>query len=174
MKSNYRAAASAGLLLSACANVGQGATTVQTTVGPQAASSNFDVLFSTPLISVTQLVSISDGSVNTGEGAVLSISAILTDNQVVEIFSKMQSPPFFQTPPLSTFTGNVFNAFATPQDVKALRFSSTGGSGGTVAGTFALPALTVLTFAAVPEPAAAIMMFLGVVFLAVCRRRMNA
>jgi hypothetical protein len=167
MKSNYRAAASAGLLLSACANVGHGATTVQTTVGPHAASSNFDVLFSTPLTSVTQLVSISEGSVNTGEGATMKISAVLTNNQVVEIFSKMEPFPFFQTPTLTDFTDNVFTPFATPQDVKALRFTSTGFP----AGTFALPALTILTFAVVPEPAAAIMMMLGLVFLAVRRRK---
>lgn len=169
MKANYRAAASAGLLLSsACANVGHAATTVQTTVGPQGAASNFDVLFSTPLTSVSQLVSISDGSVNTGEGATMKISAVLTNNQVVEIFSKMEPFPFNQILTLPNFTGNVFTAFATPQDVKALRFSSTGFP----AGTFTLPALTVLTFAVVPEPAAAIMMLLGIVFLAVRRRRM--
>ena len=170
MKANYRAAASAGLLLSACANVGQAATTVQAIVGPQNASSNFDVLFSTPLTSVTQLVSISDGSVNTGEGATLSISAVLTNNQVVEIFSKSAPSPFFQTPTLANFTGNVFTSFATPQDVKALRFKATGFP----AGTFALPAMTLLTFAVVPEPAAAVMMLLGMVFLAVRRRRMIA
>ena len=136
MKSNYRAAASAGLLLSACANVGQSATTVQTTVGPQTASSNFDVLFSSPISSVSDLVSISDGSVYTGEGATLSISAILTNDQVVEIFSKFPSP--FQNVTLSSFTGNVFTDFATPQSIKALRFKSSGGS---IAGTFALPAM---------------------------------
>ena len=169
MKSNYRAAASAGLLLSACANVGQSATTVQTTVGPQASSSNFDVLFSTPISSVSDLVSISDGSVTTGEGATLSISAILTNDQVVQIFSKVPSP--FQNQTLATLTGNLFSEFATPQDVKALRFMSTGGQ---IAGTFALPAMTVLTFAVVPEPAAAVMMLLGLVFLAVRRRRVIA
>ncbi|MEO5912872.1 MAG: PEP-CTERM sorting domain-containing protein [Luteolibacter sp.] len=170
MKANYRAAASAGLLLSACANVGHAATTVQTVVGPQAASSNFDVLFSTPLTSVTQLVSISDGSVNTGEGAAFSISAILTNNQVVQIFSASPPPPFFQTPSLAAFTGNVFTPFGTPQDVKALRFTSTGFP----AGTFALPALTVLTFTVVPEPAAALLMVLGFVFLAFRHRRQIA
>lgn len=168
MKSNYRAAASAGLLLSsACANLAPGATTVQTTVGPQAASNSFDVLFSTPLTDVTQLVSISDGSVNTGEGATMKISAVLTNNQVVELFSKMETFPFFQTPTLTNFTGNVFTAFATPQDVKALRFTSTGSP----AGTFALPAMTVLTFTVIPEPAAAFLMVLGCVFLAFGRRR---
>ena len=58
MKANYRAAASAGLILSAaCTDIGHGATTVDTIVGPYAANSNFDVIFTTPLIGVEQLVS---------------------------------------------------------------------------------------------------------------------
>ncbi|MEO5713056.1 MAG: PEP-CTERM sorting domain-containing protein [Luteolibacter sp.] len=173
MKANYRAAASAGLLLSACANVGHAATTVQTTVGPHAVGTNFDLLFSTPLTSVTQLVSINDGSVNTGEGATLSISAILTNDQEVVIFSQVPSFPFFRDLSISSFTGNVFSAFATPQDVKALRFQSTG-SGGTQPGSFAFPAAAILTFAVVPEPAAAILMALGFVLLAFRHRRMTA
>ncbi|MES2924415.1 MAG: PEP-CTERM sorting domain-containing protein [Verrucomicrobiota bacterium] len=170
MKTNYRAAASAGLLLSACANVGHSATTVQTVVTADFAGSNFDLIFTTPVLSAEQLVMINAGSVNTGEGATLNISAIMTDNQVVEIFSKSVPPPFFQTPNLPTFTASGFTPFATPKDVKGLRFTSTGA----VAGTFAVPALTVITFSVVPEPAAAIMMLLGVVFLAVRRRRVAA
>ncbi len=166
MKPNYRAAASAGLILTACANVGHGATTVQTIVGPHAAGSNFDLLFSTPLTSVEQLVSISDGSVNTGEGAAMTISGILSDDSLVQLFSKVSSP--FQNVPLSTITGNVFSPFATPQSVKGLRFTSTGTA---ALGTFAFPALTVLTFSVVPEPAAAVMMLLGFVFLVVRHRR---
>src|SRR6478672_1390929 len=96
MKANYRAAASAGLLLSACANVGHAATTVQTTVGPHATGSNFDLLFSTPVTGVEQLVSISDGSVNTGEGAAITISAILPDDSLVQLFSSPLSSPFFR------------------------------------------------------------------------------
>lgn len=169
MKANYRAAASAGLMLSACAQMTHGATTVQTTVGPQAASSNFDVLFSSTISSVTDLVSISDGSVYTGEGAMMTVSAILPDDSLVQLFSRVSSP--FQNISLSTLTGNMFSDLATPQEIKGLRF---GSSGGNVAGTFALPALTVLTFAVIPEPGAAIAMLLGCVFLAVRRRRMAA
>ena len=166
MKANYCAVASAGVLLTSSANVGQAATTVQTTVGPQAASSNFDLLFTTPLTSVQQLVSISTGSVNTGEGATMTISGILPDNSLVQLFSKVSSP--FQNVSLFTITGDVFTPFPIPQTVKGLRFTSTGPA---ALGTFAFPALTVLTFAVVPEPAAAIMMLLGVVFLAVRHRR---
>ena len=170
MKANYRAAASAGLLLSACAGVAQGVTTVQTTIGPHAAGSNFDLIFSTSISSATQLVSIDDGSVFTGEGAAFSISAVLTNDQVVEVFAAAPGAPF-QTVSLSTFTGNAFTSFAIPQDVKALRFTSTGGN---VAGTFTFATVAVVTLATVPEPAAAIMMLLGVIFLAVRRRRMAA
>lgn len=170
MKANYRAAASAGLLLSACASVGEAATTVQTTVGPQAAASNFDLIFSTPITSVEQLVSIGDGSVNTGEGATMTINAILQDNSLVELFRKSVSP----SPPemhlnvsLVSLTSNTFTPFATPQTVKGLRFGFTGFPAGNVA----IPALTVLTFSVVPEPAAAVMMMLGFVFLAFRHRR---
>ncbi len=169
MKPNFRAAASAGLLLSAAATGGDAATMVQTTVGPHAAGSNYDLIFSTPLTSVEQLVSISDGSVYTGEGATMTVSAVLTNDQVVQIYSTVPSP--FQNVSLSSLTNNTFTPLASPQDVKALRFSSTGGN---IAATFAFPALTVLTFAVVPEPAAAAMMLLGCVFLAFRRRKMAA
>ncbi|HVJ47490.1 MAG TPA: PEP-CTERM sorting domain-containing protein [Luteolibacter sp.] len=169
MKANYRAAASAGLLLSACANVGQAATTVQVTVGPQAASSSFDTMFST-LTSVEQLVSISDGAVNTGEGSTMTINAILEDNSLVEIFRKSVSPSppqMFQNVSLQSLTLNTFTPLSTPQNVKGLRFGFTGFP----AGNLAFPALTVLTFSVVPEPAAAVMMMLGFVFLAFRHRR---
>lgn len=169
MKPHYRAAASAGLLLSACANLGEAATTVQTIVGPQTASSSFDLLFSTPVTSVEDLVSISDGSVYTGEGATMTVSAVLANDQVVTLFSTIPSP--FQNISLFNLTNNNFTAFVTPQEVKALRFRSTGGN---VAGTFAIPALTVLTLAVVPEPAAAMMMLLGCAFLAFRRRKWAA
>ena len=167
MKANYRAAASAGLLLSAaCADLGQAATTVQTTVGPQAASSNFDLLFSTPLTNVEQLVSISDGSVSTGEGGAMTISAILPDDSLVLLFSKTS---FFENIALSTLTGNIFSSFSTPQTVKGLQFKYVGSSG--PQGTFTIPASTVLTFTAVPEPATAVVTLLGGVFVAIRRRR---
>lgn len=168
MKPNYRAAASAGLLLSACANVGQAAT-VQVTVGPQTASSSFDTMFTT-LTSVEQLVSISDGSVNTGEGSTMTINAILEDNSLVEIFRKSISPSppqMFQSVSLQSLTLNTFTPLSTPQNVKGLRFGFTGFP----AGNLTLPALTVLTFSVVPEPAAAVMMMLGFVFLAFRHRR---
>ncbi len=167
MKANYRAAASAGLILSAaCADVGEGATTVQTVVGPYATSSDIEILFASPILSVTDLVSISDGAVYTGEGAKMTVSVVLTNEQVVEIFSKIGSP--FESPTLAVFTGNAFTDFATPQDIKALRINYSGGQ---QAGNFSLPGSTVLTFAVVPEPAGAIMAGIGFVFLAGHRRR---
>jgi len=169
MKPNYRTAASAGLLVTAaCANLAPAATTVQTVVGPQATSSGFDVLFSS-VASVEDLVSISDGSVYTGEGASFKISAILTNDQVVEIFSHFPLNPF-ETISLSTLTGNAFTDFATPQDIKGLRFTASGGNPNQP-GTFTLPGSTVLTFAVVPEPTAAVIMLSGVISLAAHRRR---
>ena len=143
---------------------------MQTTVGPHATGSNFDLLFSTPVTGVEQLVSISDGSVNTGEGAAITISAILPDDSLVQLFSSPLSSPFFRNITLSSATGNSFSPFSTPQTVKGLHFGSTGNQ----LATFTFSAATVLTFAVVPEPAAAIMMLLGCVLLAVRRRRMTA
>jgi hypothetical protein len=167
-KSKYRAAASAGLLLAASGGVGESATTVQVSVGPVSTSTSFDVLFA-QVNSVSQLVSISAGSVYTGEGADLTISAIFADNQVVEIFSEVNAP--FSNLSLSDITDNDFTPFGSPAEVKGLRFTSVGGN---VAGSFALPAATILTFMVVPEPTAALLAVFGMFLLAVRRRRMVA
>ncbi|MEK7951512.1 PEP-CTERM sorting domain-containing protein [Luteolibacter soli] len=173
MKSKFRAAATLGLLLTANKpEVSQAATTV-ISAGPQAASSSFDLLFATPLTSVQQLVSIDQGSVNTGEGAAFTISAILTSNQLVTVFSSGTVAPF-QNITLAALTGNTFTAFGSPQDIKGLHFESfkVGGSG--FAGTVALPAATNFTFTVVPEPATSTGLALGAAALAFAWRRRTA
>lgn len=169
MKSKFRAIAALGVLVIANPRVSDGATTV-VAVGLQAASSSFDVLFSTPLTSVEQLVSISQGSVNTGEGAAFTISAILPDDQLVNLFSSGTVSPF-QNISLAALTNNSFTAFATPTDIVGLRFFSyrVGSSG--FAGTIALPAGTELTFSAVPEPSSSLVIALGMAGLAFTRRK---
>jgi hypothetical protein len=171
MKSKFRAIATLGVLIIANPRVSHGATTVLT-VGPQAASSSFDVMFGTTLTSVEQLVSISQGSVNTGEGAAFTISAILPEDQLVNLFSSGTVSPF-QNISLAALTNNSFTAFATPTDIIGLRFLSyqVGPSG--FAGTIALPAGTELTFT-VPEPSASLGIALGAAGLAFTRRRKTA
>lgn len=169
MKSKFRAAATLGLLLTARPDVSKAATTV-VTVGPQAASSSFDLLFATTLSSAEQLVSISQGSVNTGEGAAFTISAILANNDLVTIFSSGVVSPF-QNISLASLTNNTFTAFSTPQDLKGLHFESykVGGSG--FAGTIALPAGTTLTFNVVPEASTTLAISCAAAGLAFTRRR---
>ncbi len=166
MKLNYRALASAALVLTSCANLAPAATTAQTTFGPQSASSSFDILFTTPILDATQLVSISDGAVFTGEGATLIISAIFTDNQTQQVFSQFQSN-YLQNKTLSSVTGNTFTAFSLPKDVKGLRFLANGFPPGTIT----IPSSTVATFNVVPEPTSAILATFGCVVLGLKRRR---
>ena len=169
MKSKFRTAAILGLLLTARPDVSQAATTV-VTVGPQAASSNFDVMFNTTLTSVEQLVTISQGSVNTGEGAAFTISAILPGDQLVTLFQSGTVSPF-QDISLAALTNNTFTAFGAPTDLLGLRFVSykVGFSG--FAGTVSFLGGTDLTFNVVPELSTSVGLALGAAGLAFARRR---
>jgi hypothetical protein len=140
------------------------------TVGPQAASSNFNLLFNTTISSIDQLVSISQGSVNTGEGAAFTISAILANDDLVTVFSSGQVSAF-QNITLAALTNNTFTAFATPQEIKGLHFESFKVGSNGFAGTVALPAGTTLTFNLVPEASTFTGLALGAAGLAFTRRR---
>jgi hypothetical protein len=169
MKSKFRTATVLGLLIIAKPEVSQAATTV-VTVGPQTASSDFSVLFNTTLTSVQQLVTISQGSVNTGEGAAFTISAILPNDQLVTLFQSGTVSPF-QDITLAALTNNTFTAFGTPTDIKGLKFFSykVGSSG--FAGTVSFGSGTQLTFNVIPEPSAFVGLALGAAGFAFARRR---
>jgi hypothetical protein len=168
MKSKFRTAAILGLLIIAKPEVSQAATTV-VTVGPQTASSDFSVMFTT-LTNVQQLVTISQGSVNTGEGAAFTISAILPNDQLVTLFQS-GTVSAFQDITLAALTNNTFTAFGTPTDIKGLKFFSykVGSSG--FAGTVSFGSGTQLTFDVIPEPSAFAGLALGAAGFAFARRR---
>ena len=161
----HAAAASVGLLVAASGNLGLAEIMVQRTVGA-VSGANFDVLFDT-VTDATQLVSISAGSVYTGEAAVFDISAIFSDNQTQSIFSASLDP-WFESLSLSDVTGNSFAAFDVPKDVVGLRFQTTQEFG---LPNYSLPASTTLTFAAVPEPSTGLLLAFGMVLLVACRGR---
>ena len=91
---------------------------------------SLDVFF-TPVESVTDLVSISAGSVYTGEAASLMIQAIASDDAIYGLFPSTFLSDFFQTKTLASITNNTFTDFASPHDSKGLRFtwSTSLGSG---------------------------------------------
>jgi|GEM_PF-1258872 len=163
----HAAAASVGLLVAASGNLGLAGIIVERTTAISYSGANFDVLFD-KVTDATQLVSISAGSVYTGEAATLDISAIFSDNKTQSLFSELLTP-FFSTDPLSKFTGNSFTAFDVPKDVVGLRFQTISYYG--AAPNYSLPASTTLTFAAVPEPSSALLLAFGMVLLVACRGR---
>lgn len=127
------------------------------TAGDTAAS--FDVLF-TPVQDVTELVSISSGTVYTGEGATLAIEAIASDDTTVPLFSDFL-PDFFQTNPLSVITSNSFASFSA-REIKGLRFSFQQFAPPPKP-SLTLPVATDFQFVTVPEPAAGVLLACGVV-----------
>ena len=165
VSNGHAVAASVGLLVAASGNLGLAEIMVQRTVGA-VSGTNFDVLFDT-VTDATQLVSISAGSVFTGEGGTFDISAIFSDSQTQSLFSKTIDSSY-TTVALSDITGNSFTAFDVPRDVVGLHFETTDYG---VPLTVSLPADTVLTFAAVPEPSTGLLLSFGVVLLVACRRR---
>ena len=154
-KNKRRAALSAGALMSISGVAGKtdADVIVNREVGPQQGSS-FDLMFEN-VTSAKDLVSISNGTVVTGEGVSLTISAIKTDDQVVNLYSGF-SGSLFQSIPLSDLTSNDYQEFPE-SDIKGLRVSASG-----IAGPFVIiPAGTVLAFLAVPEPGTALLLGLG-------------
>ena len=163
-KNKRRAALSAGALMSISGVAGKtdADVIVNREVGPQHGSS-FDLMFEN-VTSAKDLVSISNGTVYTGEGVSLTISAIKTDDQVVNLYSGF-SGSLLQSIPLSDLTSNDYQEFPE-SDIKGLRVSASG------LGSLAIiPAGTVLAFLAVPEPGTALLLGLG--FAALSSRRVR-
>jgi hypothetical protein len=132
-------------------------------------TASFDVLF-TPVENATDLVSISAGSVYTGEGAILTIQGIASDDTTVTLFDSGTSGylDFFQTEPLSTITNNTFTDFSA-REIKGLRFTLEQLN------PFAKPSLTLpvgteFVFAAVPEPVAGVLLGCGLAAVLITRR----
>ncbi len=82
---------------------------------------SYDVLF-TPIADATDLVSISAGSVYTGEGPSFTIQAIGSDDTTVDLFFDPFNPDFFQTVSLASITNNTFTDFSA-REIKGLRFT---------------------------------------------------
>lgn len=131
-----------------------GITTVTTTqqYGPTPLS--YDVLF-TPVESATDLVSISAGSVYTGEAGFLTIKAIASDDTLVNLFPQTSLNPWFSTVSLSSVTNNTFTDFAA-HDIKGLRFTLSNASG--LQPSLTLPLGTEFVIATVPEPGAGVLL----------------
>ena len=140
------------------------------TASPQGTTASFDVLF-TPVQNATDLVSISAGSVYTGESASLTIQAIASDDSPLTLFGPYSMNDFFQTVPLSTITNNAFTDFSA-QDIKGLRFSIINFAGFAPSGfpSITLPVGTEFQFVAVPEPAAAMLLGCGLAAVLIGRR----
>jgi len=163
-------AATAGGLATASGAAVAAVTTVTTTqtFGPTPLS--YDVLF-TPIENATDLVSISEGSVYTGEAANLVIQAIASDNSTVDVFNNVgvsYLEPWFDTVTLASLTNNTFADFSA-REIKGLRFTLSNDSGGPD------PSLTLATgtqfaFAVVPEPAVGALLTCGLVAVLVGRR----
>jgi hypothetical protein len=134
--------------------------------GAGAATGVLDVLFD-PVDDVSQIVSISAGSVATHEGGSMVISAILSNDSLVQLFSTT-STGFFSTNSLASITGNTFTAFVSPVTVKGLRFSTVKNQ--TTAPVVTLPSGASFTFA-VPETSTALLSIFGLGLVAMRRSR---
>lgn len=167
------AAASAGLVVAGSQPHAEAATVITAGLPAQVAGRDLDVLFS-PIDSVSDLVQISAGSVFTGEGGSMVVSAILNNDSIVQLFSQPNFGGFgiFNNVSLATMTGNNFTDFVTPATVKGLRFTLVPT--GPVDPTVTLPAGTTFTFTTVPETATAMFSMLGLAFLGTRRSRPEA
>jgi len=158
--------ASAGFVLAGSPQEAQSATIVRELTVQVMGSGQFDVLFD-PVDDVSDLVSISAGSVAIQEGGAMQISAILDNNSLVLLFSG-ETPGFFTTSSLASITGNNFTEVVSPSTVKGLRFLTTQTNVGVPAVT--LPVGTQFTFT-IPEPTTALLSMLGLVVLGARRKR---
>lgn len=131
-------------------------TTQESGTAMQSGSStaSFDVLF-TPIQSATNLVSISSGSVYTGEGATLTIQAIDSNDTTVTLFNS-GIMPFFQNQPLSAITNNTFTDFSA-REIKGLRFTLSQPPPA-FKPSLTLPLGTDFVIATVPEPGAGVLL----------------
>jgi hypothetical protein len=172
MSTSKRVTNAAAGLLAAVSGAGAGAAmagivTVTTTqqYGPTPLS--YDVLF-TPVENATDLVSISDGSVYTGEAPSFTIQAIGTDDTTVDLFFEEVIYDFFQTKPLVDITSNTFTDFS-PRDIKGLRFTFVQPNPGPQP-SLTLPIGTEFQFAVVPEPSAGVLLGCGLAAVLIGRR----
>jgi len=141
-----------------------GITTITTTqeysgtASSQGTTASFDVLF-TPVQNATDLVSISAGSVYTGEASALTIEVIRADDSTIIVSGPISIMDFFQTVPLSDITNNEFTDFSE-QEIKGLRFSieNIAGFGETGYPSITLPVGTDFLISSVPEPGAGVML----------------
>jgi hypothetical protein len=165
------ATAAAGLMASvAGANSGSATAeivTVSTTqqYGPTPLS--YDVLFA-PIENAVDLVSISAGSVYTGEGPSFTIEAIASDDTTVSLFFDPFNPDFFNTVSLASITNNTFIDFSA-REIKGLRFTLDQPNPGP-GPSLTLPIGTEFVFSAVPEPAAAVLLGCGLAAVLIGRR----
>lgn len=160
--------ASASMILIGTPPEAQSATIMRVLNTQVRGSGEFDVLFD-PVDDVSSLVTISDGAVSNDEGGTIQISAILSDNSLVQLFAPGQLN-FGATETLVSITGNNFTALPSPVTVTGLRFTTVGGAVPSILPAVNLPAGTVLTFA-VPEPSAALLSMVGLAMFAMRRRR---
>jgi hypothetical protein len=163
--------ASAGLVMAGSQPQALAATVVRALTmqvvgtGAFAATGILDVLFD-PIDDVSQLVSISAGSVATNEGGSMVISAILSNDSTVQLFST-SSTGFFSTNSLASITGNTFTSLS-PATVKGLRFATTMSAA--TAPVVTLPIGTTFTFN-IPETSTALLSIFGLGMVAMRRTR---
>jgi len=131
---------------------------------------SYDVLF-TPIADATDLVSISAGSVYTGEGPSFTIQAIGSDDTTVDLFFDPFNSDFFQTVPLASITNNTFTDFSA-REIKGLRFTLAQPNPGPQP-SLTLPVGTELVFTALPEPAAAVLLGCGLAAVLIGRKLRN-
>jgi len=172
-------------LLAAASGAGAGAamaeivtvTTTQqydATMTSSETGASFDVLFPT-ILNATDLLSISDGSVYTGEGAILTIDAIASNDTTVSLFSTDGYMTFFQNKTLAEITDNTFTDFSA-RDIKGLRFTLSQFPP-VPKPSLTLPSGTQFVFEAVPEPVAAVLLGCGLAAVLIgrnCRRFLQA
>jgi hypothetical protein len=134
------------------------ATEFRTTTTSQSGAS-LDVLFA-PVADATELVSVSDGSVFTGEGGSLVVSAITDGNQIIPLTASIPGG-FFNTLSLFDMTQDDFTAFPA-QTITGIRFTMAGFDSRSVT----IPSGTQFTFTTIPEPQTALLIGLGLLGLA--------
>lgn len=165
--------ASAGLVLAGSQPHAESATIATPALTTEIVGRDVDVLFD-PIDSVKDLVSISNGSVYTDEGGSMTISAILDNNSVVELFaaSDLWAYGIFNNVDLATITGNNFTDLPTDSVVKGIRFTLVPYFS-FIDPRVTLPVGTTFTFA-VPESSAPLLTMLGLTFLGSRRSRSKA
>jgi len=161
MENSYRQAlvAGAALLVShGASETASAATEFRTTTTSQSGAS-LDVLFA-PVPDATELVSVSDGSVFTGEGGSLVVSVITDENQIIPLTASIPGG-FFNTLSLFDMTQDDFTAFPA-KTITGIRFTMAGFDSRSVT----IPSGTLFTFTTIPEPQTALLIGLGLLGLA--------